>query len=405
MTGPIARRGFLGLGALAGLGAVGFALDEGGSHASAPAACNPKGPDPRPLSWERSLERYRYGVSLAGLEFGEDSFPGQYNAEVQQPPEDRYPYYAGKGLRSIRLPYLWERFQPELFGDLDGELNLLSIDRHRGRVLFKDVVRHHLDLAHRHKMKVLLDPHNYGARALRRKDGWSLTGGKGRRGRFAIGSKEVPVAAFADFTAKLAVEFGDHPGLMGFDIMNEPVMMPDDGEGWAVAAQAAIDAVRRVNGKVLLFVEGYNYANPFGWESLNPTLHTLRDPSDRLVFSAHLYFDDNHSGRYLGSEAIRPGPRSTPKRAIDDIRPFFDWLDRHRLRGHIGEFGIPDAPAWKPVAIAFIDYCAQRDILLHAWADWPNDRGYVLQTNPVGRRDKTIVTLLSNEARRPCTRR
>jgi endoglucanase len=399
------RRGLLGVGAATGLAALTAGLKAAGQEVS--ADCRPapaaEGPDPVPMTWQRALERYRYGVALAGLEFGDSVFPGRHRAEVQEPPEDRYPYYASRGLRSVRLPYLWERLQPDLYGELDGALDLLSVHRANGPVLFRDVVRRHLDLAHQHGMKVLLDPHNYGARALRRDGAWVTTGGTGRMGRFAIGSPEVPVAAFADFCARLAAEYGDHPALLALDIMNEPVQMPGEGDGWFTAAQAAVLAVRRVRPDILLFIEGYRYANPFRWPQLNPRLHELEDPSDKLVFSAHLYFDDDHSGRYRGEEALRPGPRSTPARVLRDIQPFFDWLDAHGLRGHIGEFGAPDRPEWKPLPAALIDACAGRDLLMHAWADWPNNKGYVLQLNSDKGPDRAIVSLLSAAAEVRCT--
>ncbi len=399
MRDRIGRRELLAGAAIAGLGVGAFALDAP-RRPRPPQPGPPRGPDPVPMTWQRSLQSYRYGVALAGLEFGENVFPGRLDAEILPPPADRYPYYASKGLRSIRLPYLWERFQPDLFGEIDGKVDLLAKDSGRGDVRFKDLVRQQLDLAQQHGMKVLLDPHNYGARALRRDGQWILTGGTGRSGRFAIGSPEVPVAAFADFVARLAREFGDHPALMGLDIMNEPVMMPGDGDGWLRAAQAAVLAVRRAGSNVLLFIEGYRYANPFTWTRNNPNLHLLKDPANRLVFSAHLYFDQDHSGRYTADETARPRSASTVGRAQQDISPFFDWLDAHGFNGHIGEFGAPDTPEWRPIIQAFVDDCSSRGVLMHAWADWPKPSRYPLQLNPQGGPDKQIVTILAQAARR-----
>ncbi|MBB3997894.1 glycoside hydrolase family 5 protein [Aureimonas pseudogalii] len=387
------RREFV-LGLLASTVAAGPLALTGPAFAQAPMATSG-----RPLTWDEALAGHRYGVALAGLEFGEKVFPGRLNAEIVPPQPDRYAYYASKGLKTIRLPYLWERFQPELFGDIDGRVDLLSTDRHRGVVLFKDLVREQLDLAEQHGIKVLLDPHNYGARALRRDGRWLVTGGTGRGGRFAIGSPDVPVEAFADFVGKLAAEFADHPALMGFDIMNEPTAMPEGPDSWFAAAQAAIDSIRDVSPDVLIFVEGYHYANPFNWQKLNPRLHELKDPSDKLVFSAHLYFDGDHSGRYQQAEARAPLAAGTGRRAVDDIEPFFRWLDEHGLRGHIGEFGTPDTPEWADAVENFVDACRQREIVVHAWADWPGVSNYVLQLNPQGGPDKRIVTLLSEAAR------
>lgn len=383
-----------GLVALGGASALQLGLF-GGESASAtpPRPSQPPGPSPE---WTGLLAGHRFGVALAGLEFGEARFPGRLNSEILPPPADRYAYYSSLGIKSVRLPYLWERLQPELMGPLDGTVDLLSVDRARGRVTFAQLIHEQLDLASQHGIKVLLDPHNYGARALRGKlSQWQIAGGPGRFGRFAVGTPAVPTAAFADFVRRVAAEFGDHPALMGLDIMNEPVKMPGGPQAWQDAAQAAITAVRGVNKRVPLFIEGYNYANPFRWSELNPNLHELTDPSDNLVFSAHLYFDQDHSGRYLADEATAPRPISTPERALKDIAPFFDWLDRHGKRGHIGEFGAPDTDSWFAVVKPFMDACARRDILIHAWGDWPLPSTYVLNLNPQGGPDKRIVHYLS----------
>lgn len=399
----IGRRDLLTGAALIGVGAGALALTGAGRNDRRPRPNGRQG-GRSVLTWDRLLKNHRYGVALAGLEFGENVFPGRFDAEILPPPAGRYPYYASIGIRSVRLPYLWERFQPDLFGDIDGKVDLLSKDRGLGHVRFKDLVRQQLDLAQRHGIKVLLDPHNYGARAIRRNGAWVLTGGTGRNGRFAIGSKEVPVAAFADFVAKLAREFGDHPALMGFDIMNEPVKMPGEGDGWFRAAQAAVTAIRQTGSRNLIFIEGYRYANPFSWRANNPRLHELKDPADRTVFSAHLYFDSDHSGRYAADEGAKPRPVSSSKRATGDIRPFFDWLDEHGFRGHIGEFGAPDTPEWAPIVRSFIDECGRRDIPVHAWADWPRPSKYPLQLNPQGGPDKRIVTMMAQAAKRPALR-
>jgi endoglucanase len=406
MGKPFGRRELLAGAILAGAGVGAVAFDLPGIAAGRDRRRPARGgADPLPLDWDGAVHSYRYGVALAGLEFGENVFPGRLNAEIQAPPADRYAYYASKGLRSIRLPYLWERFQPDLFGDIDGKVDLLSADSRLGDLRYKDLVRRQLDLAHQHGMKVLLDPHNYGARAIRRDGQWLLTGGTGRSGRFAIGSNEVPVAAFADFVVKLAREYGGHPALMGLDIMNEPVKMPGEGNGWLAAAQAAVTATRHAGSNVLIFVEGYRYANPFTWRTNNPRLHELKDPANRIVFSAHLYFDADHSGRYLADEGIKPRAVSTPARAQQDIGEFFDWLEEHGFNGHVGEFGAPDLPEWRPIVQGFVDQCASRGVLMHAWADWPKPSKYPLQLNPQGGPDKQLVTILARAQRALITAR
>ena len=62
-----------------------------------------------------------------------------------------------------------------------------------------------LDLAAQNGQKVILDMHNYG-----------------RYHGELIGSSKVPYEAYASVWRKLAERFKGHPGLLGYDIMNEP---------------------------------------------------------------------------------------------------------------------------------------------------------------------------------------
>lgn len=59
------------------------------------------------------------GVSLAGAEFSEQRLPGRDNFDYVYPTDrEVFRYYAGKGFSIVRLPFLWERIQPEPYGPL-----------------------------------------------------------------------------------------------------------------------------------------------------------------------------------------------------------------------------------------------------------------------------------------------
>ncbi len=96
------------------------------------------------------------GVTLAGAEFGvspDRDWPGVHGTDYVYPHtvpgyESVLAYYAARGVDVIRLPFRWERLQPELFTAFDSaELDLL-----RGFV----------DAASAQGMRVILDPHNFG---------------------------------------------------------------------------------------------------------------------------------------------------------------------------------------------------------------------------------------------------
>src|SRR6185312_3338364 len=126
-------------------------------------------------------------------------------------------YYAHKGFTVVRLPYRWERLQHSLFG----ELNEAELARIRSVVA----------AAHDRNMRVILSPHNYGRYFL---------GGK----EILIGTPSVPIAAFADFSQKVAEAFVGDTAVYGLSLMNEP----HDSQGlWKETAQTALDAIRRAD--------------------------------------------------------------------------------------------------------------------------------------------------------------
>ncbi|HYM85665.1 MAG TPA: glycoside hydrolase family 5 protein, partial [Pseudoxanthomonas sp.] len=59
------------------------------------------------------------GVNLAGAEFNSSKKPGTLYKDYTYPSESDYAYYASKGMNVIRLPFLWERLQPQANGALD----------------------------------------------------------------------------------------------------------------------------------------------------------------------------------------------------------------------------------------------------------------------------------------------
>jgi endoglucanase len=78
----------------------------------------------------------------------------------------------------------------------------------------------------------------------------------------------------------------------------------------------------------------------------------VHDPAGRIVYSAHLYFDADHSGQYRKPYA-QDG--ATPEIGAHRLAPFVGWLRLHHLRGQIGEMGVPyDDPAWLPVLDRFL---------------------------------------------------
>ena len=271
---------------------------------------------------------YTLGVNLAGAEFASGSLPGKEGTHWHWPKENELDAWSAEGIDLVRLPFLWERIQPVLFGDLDATYSAGLVRTVRA--------------ANARGIRVLPDVHNYGK--------W--------RGDL-IGSESVPVAAFADLWRRLALLLRDEPGVWGYGLMNEP----NKACSWVAAAQAAIDAIRSVDTSTQILVAN-DYA---GWAASHIKAGTdlatwaenglpiarpdvLSDPSDNLRFELHAYLDHDNSGLYKYSyehEITRtdgPGARVGPEVGVTRVRPFAAWLRRYGARGFLGEFGCPANP-------------------------------------------------------------
>lgn len=160
-----------------------------------------------------------------------------------------------------------------------------------------------------------------------------------------IGSPSVPTSALRDVWKKLTIELSDFHNIYGLDIMNEPHDMGP--YSWFTAAQETIFAIRQINTEVPIMVQGESYSNAVNWANQNDQLKDLIDPSDKLVYSAHCYFDNDNSGRYeFGYDAYGINDQT----GVEKVKPFMQWLKLNGKRGFIGEFGVPKNDIrWLPV--------------------------------------------------------
>jgi hypothetical protein len=161
----------------------------------------------------------------------------------------------------------------------------------------------------------------------------------------AIGTADVPVSAFTDLWTKLATALVGNPGVAGYDLMNEPHDMPSPTT-WPAAAQAAVNAIRAVDQSTTIYVEGDDWASAANWLTDNANLHIV-DPSNKIVYEAHAYFDANGSGNYAESYDLQG---AYPTIGVTDIQPFLQWLKETGNKGYLGEFGVPsNDPRWLTV--------------------------------------------------------
>jgi endoglucanase len=298
-----------------------------------------------------------YGVNLAGLDFGPNVIPGIAGSNFFVPNAAELDYYNSKGLSLIRLPFLWERAQPTLGGNLD-ETYMGYID---GIVA----------AASDRNMSIILDMHNYARYP---------QAGK------VIGTTGGPTLDnFKDVWSKIALRYKDQTAVWGFDLMNEPHNL--GSTTWFTIAQTGIDAIRMQDQTHVIFIEGDNWSKGNTWSSVNDNLKNLVDPNTNLIFQAHQYFDNDQSGQYLASKNQNTvaGAGATTNTGVGDITPFVDWLNTNNLKGIVGEYGVPnnsDLTNWNQLLTNFMDYIQQNCVGGTYWAGGPAWGNYVTSIEP-----------------------
>ncbi|MFH1496400.1 MAG: glycoside hydrolase family 5 protein [Verrucomicrobiota bacterium] len=297
---------------------------------------------------------HMFGVNLAGAEFtksDKSKFPGTYGSEWIYPTAAEFDYYHGKGLDLIRIPFRWERMQASLGGALDpAEL---------GRM---DTV---VGYAAARGMKVVLDMHNYAR--------W--VPGPYHDGHL-IGTGPVTIEHFAEVWSLLADHYKGNATIYGYGIMNEP---HGTNGTWPAMAQAAVDAIRAVDLGTYVIVGGDSYSNAYGWRAKNPNLD-IKDPTGRLIYEAHCYFDANNSGRYEQSYDDAGGHAML---GVERVTEFVEWLQEKGVKGFIGEYGVPnDDPDWLVVLDNFLSYLDDNGVSGTYWAGGPWWGNYRLSCEP-----------------------
>lgn len=270
---------------------------------------SPKTPPPFPTIAD-------FGVNLSGAEYGK-AVGGVHGRDYTWPTTKTLDYYNGKGIRLIRLPFKWERIQPEAMGPLnDQELALLD----------KTIAA-----ARERRMGLIIEPHNY-----------CRYHGK------LVGGDEVSGEALKDLWVKLAARYKDEPAVIAYDLMNEPHGTKGT---WPKTAQLAVDGVRVSDMKKLILVPGDSWSGAHSWVKANANLN-ITDPGNNFAYEAHQYFDRDNSGTYKKSYDEE---KATPDVGVKRLEGYIAWLKERNARGFLGEFGVPrDDPRWLEVLDRFV---------------------------------------------------
>lgn len=237
------------------------------------------------------------GMTLSGGEFTPG---GVFEQNYGYPTRENIDYYASKGMKIMRIPFVWERVQNALYTPLN-ELEMSRYDASVNYALSKG-------------MTVGIDVHNGGY----------LNGE-------LIGNKAVPDAAFVDLWTRLAIRYRNEPNVI-LMLMSEPY--DQCARQWIRTANKAIAAIREVGATQTIVVPGSYFDGGWTWlKSDNAKIvgHGVRDPLNNYMFEIHQYMDGNAAG---GTPEIAYSPTIGADRLADVTL----WARKYGHKLFLGEF-------------------------------------------------------------------
>ncbi|MCU0490369.1 MAG: glycoside hydrolase family 5 protein [Chloroflexaceae bacterium] len=298
------------------------------------------------------------GVNLASAEFGIDpfgtapsgSFPGSNPTNWIYPTRQEVDYFTSKGMNFFRIPFAWERMQPQEYGALDAT----SING------LRDLVNY---ITQTKGATALIDMHNYAFRYQQ-----------------PLG-RVVSNDSFRDVWRRLANEFKGNSKVF-FGLMNEPHDTNSDRQGtriWRESAQAAIDGIRSTGATNKIFVAGNGWSHGDNW--IQNTLNNdpqawygewngvemlkLTDSANNLVFEQHTYSDQPDRN------GMQDGACYTSPSFATMLDPMTNWLRQNGRKGFMGEFSFPaDQSSCTGFWNDALSYMQNNNDVWLGWAYW-----------------------------------
>lgn len=197
--------------------------------------------------------------------------------------QNSYEYLSGRDVDLFRVHFKWERMQPEL----DGPLSKDDVE----------YLRRSLDNAEKAGVKVILSVQSGGGYHVQDPDNPE------RSVALNIGD-EITTAQYLDLMRRVSEEFGDHPAVVGYDLMNEPTVgkgkFDSEWRNWENITQRAKRTIRATGDE-----DSYLIVDTYGNLQDEHTNTWIDDP--RILYNMHQYFDDagGHFDRHYDEELER----------------------------------------------------------------------------------------------------
>lgn len=273
-----------------------------------------------------------YGVNIGSAGFAPERLPGVHGQDYIYPDRAVAAPFVEMRMTTARLPFLWERLQPELFGPLD-PAEAARLDK---AIADLDGFS-----------TIILDLHNYARYRGQRLDQMPQGG-----------------AALADLWDKLARRVKANPRV-AYGIMNEPHDV--GGLAWRPIAQASINAIRRTGATQLILVPGVNWTGGAAWfdgnaDSSASTMGAITDPANNYVFEIHQYFDYDSSGTSYTCVDAAIGEQR--------LAAVTRWMRDRGKRAVLGEFGASSDPTCLAALDRTLTFLNQNSDVWKGWTYW-----------------------------------
>lgn len=299
------------------------------------------------------------GVNLSGGEFDPSGTAYATNYRYPARPENQsspqyyeIDYHIGKGEGIIRLPVLWKRIQPTVFGPLMPETFDGSWAGKGGTALDIFRIDDIIDRVTNHHGKILiLDIHNYA-----REFGESIS----------MNATTTTNLAFYDLWERLANRYANNPKVW-FGIMNEPNGY--QATDWEPYAQGCVNAIRaRTSALNRILVPGSFYTGAHSWVSSGnaAAMVSFYDPAANFCFEVHQYFDSDSSGT-KGTCSVNSGATANNR-----LKAATDWARTNGFKLFLGEFmgGNPLVPGQEQCSVEVPGMCQFMSTNIDVWLGW-----------------------------------
>ena len=370
-----------------------------------------------------------------GLRYGTSSAP---NLHFTVPRKADIAYLAACGYTKSRLPIQWELLQPMLHDTPANDTAEKLIGKPGAfHAAYESYITGVLDAHAAAGMRCIIDNHNYCRyQDFKFQPDGSVTGlvpaPQPLMRPYTTDASQVQIrifslaegatltqASFTDFWRRAAVRWKDHPGFGGYGLMNEPHEMPASGSVvgtkekpgsgeedlriWPVYAQAAIDAIRKIDTINPIYVAGNEWSAAVSMGTKNPGF-PLKGAN--LIYEVHLYLDARNTGAAfdydteaawnfsagLGRGGIKPST------GFDRLKAATQWAKAKGVTLALTEIGMPiDDARWQLLFARTVNHAVESGCEVYTWMGgnhWPI-RNYAINHAPGWHQNKTLEPLVS----------